>query len=85
MPRHTKSSRPKSVISWRFAKQARALSCRVDVAGRTPSFTATGRPHGGVARAIVEPVAGLANRLARDARVVSSLGAAGWRVVSYTY
>ena len=84
MQRHTKSSRRKTVISWQFAKGTRALTCRVDAAGRTPSFSVAVLPHWDVTRAIVEYVAGPANALARHAGVVSSLRDAGWRVVSYT-
>jgi hypothetical protein len=83
MQRHTKSSRRKTVISWQFAKGARALTCRVDAAGR--AFSVAVLPHWDVTRAIVEHVAGPANALARHAGLVSSLRDAGWRVVSYTY
>jgi hypothetical protein len=85
MRTHTKSSRPKTVISWQFAKGARALTCRVDAAGLTQSFSVAVLPHWDVTRAIVEDVAGPAKALARHASVVSSLRDAGWRVVSYTY
>jgi len=73
------------VISWQFAKGARALTCRVDAAGLTPSFSVAVLPHWDLTRAIVEPVAGPAHALARHAGVVSRLRDAGWRVVSYTY
>lgn len=85
MPKHTKSSRPKTVISWQFAKGARALTCRVDAAGRASSFSVAVLPHWDVTRAMVEHVVGVANALARHALVVSSLRDAGWRVVSHTY
>jgi hypothetical protein len=52
MRRHTKSSRPKTVISWQFAKGPRALTCRVDAAGLTPSFSVAVLPHWDVTRAI---------------------------------
>src|SRR5579863_5638956 len=68
-----KSSRPKTVLSWQFAKGALALTCRVDAAGRTPSFSVAVLPHWDLTRAIVEPVAGPANALARHAGLVSSL------------
>lgn len=61
------------------------MTCRVDAAGRTPSFSVAVLPHWDVTRAIVEHVAGPAIALARHASVVSSLRDAGWRVVSYTY
>jgi hypothetical protein len=82
MPSHAKSSRLKTVISWQFAKGARALTCQVDAAGRT--FFVAVLPHWDVTRAIVEHVAGPANAFARHAGLVSSLRDAGWRVVSYT-
>ncbi|HEY6359088.1 MAG TPA: hypothetical protein VIX35_12630 [Vicinamibacterales bacterium] len=85
MPKHTKSSRPKTVISWQFAKGAQALTCRVDAAGRARSFSVAVLPHWDVTRAAVEHVVGVANALARHACVVSSLRDAGWRVVSHTY
>jgi hypothetical protein len=80
----TKTTRPKTVISWQFAKGARALTCRVEAAGRTPSFAVAVLPHWNLKGAIVERFSGPARALAHHAGLVSNLRDAGWRVVSYT-